>query len=258
MLAARTAAQEVACASCLVPSKRSECFETFLTKETSWSSHTRTTSLSTHCEQAQNSYNLVLSHQLGKSPIGAAATAYGLFTSSGYLGTLSKHLSSRTRSACGFGHQPSSIRAHQKTARGLAVSVQSSAAGSIPLAWEHPMSLPQSMIQDFPVDCAYRTPMTSNIKDVLLLYVKEFMRKLYHHWESICCFLPLYHVNWFWRIWNCLPFAAEEGPVCVVTGSSRGIGRAIALCLGKQGARVRSCVKGNFQIVLYLLLEAEN
>lgn len=29
-----------------------------------------------------------------------------------------------------------------------------------------------------------------------------------------------------------------EGPVCVVTGSSRGIGKAIALALGKEGARV--------------------
>lgn len=29
-----------------------------------------------------------------------------------------------------------------------------------------------------------------------------------------------------------------DGPVCVVTGSSRGIGRAIALALGKDGAKV--------------------
>lgn len=33
--------------------------------------------------------------------------------------------------------------------------------------------------------------------------------------------------------------ANVDGPVCVVTGSSRGIGKAIALALGSQGARVR-------------------
>ena len=32
--------------------------------------------------------------------------------------------------------------------------------------------------------------------------------------------------------------AAEEKPVCVVTGASRGIGRAIALALGESGAKV--------------------
>jgi 3-oxoacyl-[acyl-carrier protein] reductase len=32
--------------------------------------------------------------------------------------------------------------------------------------------------------------------------------------------------------------AAADGPVCIVTGGSRGIGRAIALALGKEGARV--------------------
>ena len=32
--------------------------------------------------------------------------------------------------------------------------------------------------------------------------------------------------------------AAGEGPVCVVTGSARGIGKAIALALGASGARV--------------------
>jgi len=32
--------------------------------------------------------------------------------------------------------------------------------------------------------------------------------------------------------------ASADGPVCVVTGSSRGIGKAIALALGKSGARV--------------------
>ena len=31
---------------------------------------------------------------------------------------------------------------------------------------------------------------------------------------------------------------ASDAPVCVVTGGSRGIGRAIALALGKEGARV--------------------
>ncbi|ACO68433.1 3-oxoacyl-reductase [Micromonas commoda] len=33
-------------------------------------------------------------------------------------------------------------------------------------------------------------------------------------------------------------FASAEGPVCIVTGASRGIGAAIALALGKAGARV--------------------
>eukprot|EP00775_Hariotina_reticulata_P004765 gene4765-5015_t len=32
--------------------------------------------------------------------------------------------------------------------------------------------------------------------------------------------------------------AAAEGPVCIVTGGSRGIGRAIALALGEKGCRV--------------------
>ena len=34
------------------------------------------------------------------------------------------------------------------------------------------------------------------------------------------------------------PAKPVDGPVCVVTGSSRGIGRAIALALGSSGARV--------------------
>ena len=33
--------------------------------------------------------------------------------------------------------------------------------------------------------------------------------------------------------------AQVESPVCVVTGASRGIGRAIALALGQAGAKVR-------------------
>ena len=36
--------------------------------------------------------------------------------------------------------------------------------------------------------------------------------------------------------WQFLP--AGESPVCVVTGGGRGIGKAIALALGAQGARV--------------------
>ena len=35
-----------------------------------------------------------------------------------------------------------------------------------------------------------------------------------------------------------VPRAEASGPVCVVTGASRGIGAAIALALGQQGARV--------------------
>ena len=31
---------------------------------------------------------------------------------------------------------------------------------------------------------------------------------------------------------------AADGPVCIVTGGSRGLGRAIALALGKEGCRV--------------------
>jgi len=34
------------------------------------------------------------------------------------------------------------------------------------------------------------------------------------------------------------PLAATDAPVCIVTGSSRGIGRAVALALGAAGARV--------------------
>lgn len=43
------------------------------------------------------------------------------------------------------------------------------------------------------------------------------------------------------RLRPCLPPSsppAAERPVCLVTGASRGIGKAIALALGKQGARV--------------------
>lgn len=35
-----------------------------------------------------------------------------------------------------------------------------------------------------------------------------------------------------------LHHVVPSGPVCIVTGGSRGIGRAIALALGKEGARV--------------------
>ena len=35
------------------------------------------------------------------------------------------------------------------------------------------------------------------------------------------------------------PIVATDAPVCIVTGSSRGIGRAVALALGAAGARVR-------------------
>ena len=38
----------------------------------------------------------------------------------------------------------------------------------------------------------------------------------------------------------CVCAAPVDGPVCVVTGSSRGIGKAIALALGAAGARVRT------------------
>lgn len=35
-------------------------------------------------------------------------------------------------------------------------------------------------------------------------------------------------------------YPAVETPVCIVTGSSRGIGRSIALALGATGARVHT------------------
>lgn len=47
---------------------------------------------------------------------------------------------------------------------------------------------------------------------------------------------------------------AVEAPVCVVTGSSRGIGRAIALALGATGARVHCLTHTSSACILYSVL----
>ena len=47
----------------------------------------------------------------------------------------------------------------------------------------------------------------------------------------------------FWSLHGLLTIAGSEPKVAVVTGSSRGIGKAIALALGAKGLRVRAAAR---------------
>jgi 5,10-methylene-tetrahydrofolate dehydrogenase/methenyl tetrahydrofolate cyclohydrolase len=58
------------------------------------------------------------------------------------------------------------------------------------------------------------------------------LKQLIPQWSDICA-------NSFnAALLLCIAAVLVTGPVCIVTGGSRGIGRAIALALGKEGARV--------------------
>jgi 3-oxoacyl-[acyl-carrier protein] reductase len=63
----------------------------------------------------------------------------------------------------------------------------------------------------------------------LLIHVSDLFRATYSGWER-CLTRLAFHFR--------LISQTNAGPVCIVTGASRGIGAAVALALGESGARV--------------------